>query len=111
MAWAVPLYKATAPVRTMKELIKSARPIGVDDASLVGLPQRFRLGSAADLMAPDAIAVDVFGCNKLWPDAPLNLGRELELNDRRAVVAASFGALPRFSTNGIIHSRFSRAAA
>ena len=70
---------------------------------------RFRAGSAAALMAPDAIAVDVFGYNKLWPGAPLVLGRELELNDRRAVVAAISEALPGFSTNIIIHSRFSRA--
>ena len=109
VAWAVPLYKASAPVRTMEGLIESAQLIGVDDASLVGLPQRFRVGSAADLMAPDAIAVDVFGYNKLWPGAPLTLGRELELNDRRAVVAAISEALPGFSTNVIIHSRFSRA--
>ena len=90
-------------------MIESAQLIGVDDASLVGLPQHFRIGSAANLMAPDAIAVDVFGYNKLWPGAPLTLGRELELNDRRAVVAAITDALPGFSTNVIIHTRFSLA--
>ena len=109
VAWAVPLYKATAPVRTRDGLIENAQLLGVDDESLVGLPVRFRMGSAADLMAPDAIAVDVFGYHKLWPGAPLALGRELELNDRRAVVAAISEALPGFTTNVIIHARYSLA--
>jgi putative ABC transport system permease protein len=109
VAWAVPLYKATAPVRTLEGLIENAQLLGVDDASLLGVPQHFRMGSAADLLAPDAIAVDVFGYHTLWPGAPLRLGRELELNDRRAVVAAITEALPGFTTNVIIHTRYSLA--
>ena len=50
----------------------------------------------------------IAGC---WPGQPLELGRELELNDRRAVVAAITEATASFATNVMLHTTYSRAAA
>lgn len=109
VAWAVPLFKAATPVKTPEGRIKNAMLLGVDDATLIGLPQRFLMGSPDDLRRPDAIAIDRAGYLQLWPGEPLRLGRVLELNDRRALVAAITDAAPAFSAQVIIHTRYSLA--
>ena len=109
VAWAVPLYKATAPVKTLDGRIDNTLLLGVDDATLIGLPERFLMGRPQDLRRPDAIAIDEAGYIRLWPGEALRLGRELELNDSRAVVVAITGAEAAFTANIIIHAPYSRA--
>jgi putative ABC transport system permease protein len=109
VAWAVPLYKASAPVKTLDGRIDNALLLGVDDATLIGLPRAIKLGHADDLRRPDAIAIDEAGYLRLWPGEPLRLGRELELNDSRAVIVAITGAAAAFTANIIIHAPYSRA--
>ena len=110
VAWATPISRVNAVARTLDGRIEVGVLVGLDDATLVGAPSRFRLGSLEDLRKPDAIAVDVFGYSRLWPGQPLELGRELELNDRRAVVAAITQATASFATNVMLHTTYSRAA-
>src|SRR5262245_63461430 len=64
-----------------------------------------------DLRRPDAIAIDRVGFMQLWPGEPLQLGKTLDLNDRRAVVAVITDAAPAFSAQVIIHTRYSQAVA
>ena len=109
VAWAVPLFKASTPVRTPEGRIRNAMLLGVDDASLTGVTQRFLIGQPDDLKRPDAIAIDRAGYMQLWPGEPLRLRRTLELNDRRAVIAAITDAAPAFSAQVIIHTRYSQA--
>ena len=109
VAWAVPLYKTSAPVKTLDGRIDNALVLGVDDATLIGLSRNILVGRAEDLRRPDAIAIDQAGYLRLWPDSRLQLGRELELNDRRAVIVAITQAAPAFTANIIIHAPYSRA--
>jgi len=109
VAWAVPLFKGATPVKTPEGRIKSALLLGVDDATMIGVTQRFIIGSVADLQRPDAIAIDRVGFMQLWPGAPLEVGKTLELNDRRAVVTAITDAAPAFSAQVIIYARYSQA--
>ncbi len=109
VAWAVPLFKTSAPVKTLDGRIDNAMVLGVDDASLIGLPRIILLGRPEDLRRPDAIAIDQAGYIRLWPGEPLRLGRELELNDHRAVIVAITQASPAFSANIVIHAPYSRA--
>jgi putative ABC transport system permease protein len=83
--------------------------MGVDDATLIGVPPAFLLGSLADLRRPDAIAVDRAGFLKLWPGETPALGKVLELNDRRAVVAAVIEASAPFTTTPVAYTRYSQA--
>ncbi|GAU85479.1 ABC transporter permease [Bosea sp. BIWAKO-01] len=110
VAWAAPFFKGGAPVRTQEGRTKGAVILGVDDATLVGVTQRFIIGSPADLMRPDAIAIDRVGFMQLWPGEPLSVGKVLELNERRAVVTAITDAAPAFSAQVIIHARYSQAS-
>ena len=107
--WAVPFFKSSAPVKTSDGRLINAMLLGIDDASLVGAPRRFLIGSPEDLRGPDAIAIDRVGYAKIWPGEPIRLGRILEINEKRAVVAAITEAAPAFSARALIHTRFSQA--
>jgi putative ABC transport system permease protein len=109
VAWAVPLYKASAPVKTLDGRIDNALLLGVDDATLIGLSRRLKLGRPEDLRRPDAIAIDEAGYLRLWPGETPRLGRELELNDHRAVIVMITDASAAFSANIIIHAPYTRA--
>jgi putative ABC transport system permease protein len=109
VAWAVPLFKGTTPVKTGEGRTKNALLLGVDDTTLIGVTQRFIIGSVADLQRPDAIAIDRVGFMQLWPGEPLAVGKTLELNERRAVVTAITDAAPAFSAQVIVYTRYSQA--
>jgi putative ABC transport system permease protein len=109
VAWAEPFFKASVQVRTRSGRLESAAILGMDDATLVGVPDEFLLGSIEDLARPDAIAINAVGFRLLFPGEALDVGRELELNDRRARIVAIVDASPAFSTNLTVFTRYSLA--
>ena len=109
VAWAAPLSRVNVVAHTFQGRIEVGVLVGLDDATLVGAPPRFRLGGPDDLRRPDAVAIDVFGYGKLWPGEPLRLGQELEINERRAVVVAITEATANFATNLMLHTTYDRA--
>ncbi len=109
VAWAVPFFKATVQVRTRAGALENAIVLGIDDASLVGVPDAFVLGSIDDLTMPDSIAVNPAGFRLLFPGEALDVGRVLELNDRRAKIVAIVDAAPAFAANLTIYTRYSLA--
>ncbi|TVQ30962.1 MAG: FtsX-like permease family protein [Phycisphaeraceae bacterium] len=111
VAWAVPLFKSQVQVRTREGRLENAVMLGVDDASLIGVPNEFLLGRVEDLALPDAIAINPAGFRLLFPGAELDVGRELELNDRRARIVAILDAAPAFAANLTIYTRYSLATA
>lgn len=110
VAAALPLTRAQVSIGTSDGRRESAALFGHDDATLAGMTDKMIMGSADNLRAPDAVAVDVLGYTKLWPGEEMTLGREFELNDRRAVVAAIANASPGFSAPIIINARLSQAS-
>jgi putative ABC transport system permease protein len=109
VAWATPLSRVNVVAHTFDGRIEVGVLVGLDNATLVGAPTRFRLGGLDDLRKPDAVAVDVFGYERLWPGQPLQLGREFEINERRAVVTAITEATASFATNLMVHTSYDRA--
>ena len=127
--WAVPLYKglARAKLNTFdldgkpREVIEQVILLGLDDSSMVGAPPpgRVYVGSLNDLRKPDAIIVDKVGLRKLFPGQkgegadPAGLrrfvGRELEMNDRRAVIVGICEATRTFQSNPVVYTTYSRA--
>ena len=95
--------------------------LGLDDSSMVGAPPpgRIYVGSLDDLRKPDAIIVDKVGLRKLFPGQggetadPAGLrrfvGRELEMNDRRAVIVGICEATRTFQSNPVVYTTYSRA--
>ena len=106
--WAAPLIRANATVRTAAGTIEPVAVVGVDDATLIGLPRTMLAGRADALAAPDAVIVDGIGANRLFPDGDA-LGARLELNDRRAVVRGIVDANPGFTGSIMLYTRYSNA--
>ena len=110
VAWAVPFFKENTQVKTHRGTLENGLIVGLDDATLVGVPDKFVLGTSVDdVRRADAIAMNPAGFRLLYPGEQLELGRELEINDRRAVITAFVEASPAFAANLLIYTPFTRA--
>src|SRR5262245_15850080 len=109
VAWAVPFFKGQVLVRLDNGQFRQAILPGIDDATLVGGPREMLLGDLADLRQPDAIVVDLAGYHLLWPGEPLELGKVLEMNNRRAVLVGVCSASAPFQTGPVVYTRYRQA--
>lgn len=125
---AVPLALATADARFPNGRFQSFQLVGVDDATLSGLPPLHDDVSPTVLRTPDAVAVDPGGTDgKLetptlpadqWPfgqphlNVPtreLAVGDELLVNDHRVMVRGRSKALPRYPPRPLMYTTLSNA--
>jgi putative ABC transport system permease protein len=124
--WAVPLYKGNgrAKLNTIgpngkpQNVIEQVILLGLDDSSLVGSPHKMLAGRLADLKKPDAVIVDQVGLRKLFPgqkgetakpeELVKFLGRELEMNDHRAIIVGICEATRTFQSNAVVYTTYSR---
>lgn len=109
VAWAVRLYKGLARARLDDGNYQQMILLGLDDDTLVGAPRRMVLGSLDDLRRPDAIIMDDAGYQQIWPGQPLETGRVLEMNDRRAVVTGICKTSRTFQRFPVVYTRYSEA--
>lgn len=125
--WAARLYYGSLRARLPGGRFRSVQVIGVEDATLVGLPLRITKGRAEDLRRPDAVLIDEYSCRSLMratidppavqrgaidlyaPSRPLDVGDELTVNDHRVVIVGKADILPRFLTKGTFFTTYSRA--
>jgi putative ABC transport system permease protein len=107
--WAVPHFREAGSVRTAEGALERVSVVGVDDATLVGLPTTIMEGSREDLFRRDAIMVDTVGFAKIFPGVAQGAGRELELNDRRALIVGLVDTNPTFTAGVTFYTRYSSA--
>jgi putative ABC transport system permease protein len=107
--WAVPLYKNFGVLRNGQGKLQQAVVMGVDDTSLFGKPAKMLMGKWEDLRKPDAVIVDKLGYTLIRPNQPMEIGQELEINDKRIVIVGIVDASPPFFSFPIIFTKFSRA--
>jgi putative ABC transport system permease protein len=110
VAWAVRMYKGQVTARLEDGNYRALVLFGLDDTSLVGAPQEMIVGALADLRRPDAVIIDKAGYEYMWPGEEYKLGREFQLNDRRAVLVGICKASPPFTTLPILYTRYSSAS-
>jgi putative ABC transport system permease protein len=110
VAWAVKFYKGQVRARLENGDFRSLILLGLDDDTLVGAPREMVVGDLADLRRPDAVIVDKAGYEYMWPGEPYILGREFQLNDRRAVLVGVCKASAPFQTLPVLYSRYSVAS-
>src|SRR5207248_6502016 len=84
--WAVKLFKGYPVARTRAGKFAACILLGLDDATLTGAPRKMLLGSWERLREPDSIVIDNAGYILLFPDEPLELDRELEMNDHKVKI-------------------------
>src|SRR5258706_232110 len=107
--WAVKLFKGYPVARTRAGKFASCILLGLDDATLTGAPRKMLLGSWERLREPDSIVIDNAGYILLFPDEPLELDRELEMNDHKVKIVGISDASAPFLSNPVIHTRYSEA--
>ncbi len=107
--WAVPHLRAGASVRSGNGDLEGVSIIGVDDATLIGLPRRMLKGSDAVLSQPDSVIIDDVGVTRLFADGSDPIGARLELNDQRAVIRGVADAIPSFTSQVTLYTKYSQA--
>jgi len=109
VAWAVKLFKGLARARVADGSFRQVMLMGLDDDTLIGAPVEMLVGSLSDLRRPDAVIVDKSGYEYLWPGSPLEAGKILEMNDRRAVVVGVCQVSAPFQTFPVMFCRYTQA--
>lgn len=107
--WAVPHLRANASVRSGDGDLEGVSVIGVDDATLIGLPKRMAQGSADVLSRPDSVIIDDVGTTRMFEAGQSPIGQRLELNDQRAVIRGIADAIPSFTSQVTLYTKYSRA--
>jgi putative ABC transport system permease protein len=121
--------------RERNSAIEQVILLGLDDTSMVGAPAPAKMfcGNLWDLRRPDAVIVDNTRLMKLYPPGIENWGelgplvaklgkdegekafyarflnRELEMNDRRAIIVGICEATRTFQSNPVVYTTYSRA--
>src|SRR2546426_11032640 len=90
--WAVPLYKGLGRAKAPDGKFRNVILLGVDDATLVGAPRKMLVGSIYDLGQPDAAIIDKAGFRYFFPGEPLQVGKTLQMNERRGFFFGVRGA-------------------
>lgn len=110
VTWAVRLFKSLPRITAPDGHFRQAILLGLDDATLIGAPHgKIRLGRLEDLREPDAILIDHAGYRYFWPEGELELGRTMEMNDRRVKIVGIVDASAPFATFPVVFSRYSQA--
>lgn len=109
VAYAAPMLRSNATIRTPDGDLEGVTVIGVDDSALIGLPRRMAEGNRERLMDPNAVFIDDTGARKLFGDSPDVVGTELELNDQRAIVKGIVDSTPTFTAQVTLYTRYSNA--
>ncbi len=107
--WAVPHLRAVASVRTRTGDLEGVAIIGVDDASLIGLPERMVEGTESILSQPDTVIIDDVGITNLFENGDDPIGQRLELNDQRAVIRGVADSIPSFTSQVTLYTKYSQA--
>ena len=120
VGWAVPLFKGLLVAKLPSGSRQICDVVGVDDASLIGVPARMIKGDVSVLRKPDTIIIETRGARSRLaqpinpadpngPKRPIEIGEELELNERRAVIGGIAETKPTFQNVPTIYTTYSRA--
>ncbi len=107
--WAVPHLRAPASVRTSTGDLEGVTIVGVDDATLIGLPERMLVASKNILAQPDTVVIDDTGITNMFEDGQDPIGERLELNDQRAVIRGVADSIPSFTSQVTLYTKYSQA--
>lgn len=104
--WAEPIFTGRGLVELADGRIHYAQILGIDRSTLIGQPLEMVEGRLEDLRIPDAVIIDTNGRAKL---GDLEIGDELKLNERRAVVVGFCRAWGGFDGNVLVYTSLEQA--
>lgn len=111
VAWATPLLKIDAIARQRNGKLNTVTVLGVDDATLVGLPRRMRLGNAEAIRERDTVLIDPGGYALFFPGQPLELGKTLKIHNQTLRIVGISDASPPFTGLPLLHTSRTTATA
>jgi putative ABC transport system permease protein len=108
--WAVRLFKGNARAKVHSDgRFRAVILMGLDDTSLVGAPRSMALGRFESLHDSDSIVIDRVGFKFFFPGEPLQLGKQLEINDRILTIVGICNSSAPFVNLPVAYSRYSLA--
>lgn len=116
VGWAAPMYKAIMTAKLPDGKTATINMTGVDDATMVGAPPEMVEGSLYDIRLADSVIISEEAAKtRLRVDTPdggtrrMEIGDVLEINDKRAVVAAIARVSRDFTLQAQVYTTYSRA--
>lgn len=110
--WAIPVNYVLLPLKTTRGTYKVAEVYGIDDKTLIGMPELLQ-GNTEDIYREGAVIIDANSAENLLattsPDGkkiPLKIGDELEINGSRAVIVGIGKITPGFFPQPIIFTTY-----
>jgi putative ABC transport system permease protein len=109
--WAVPFLKTDTLARSANNKLSTVTILGVDEATLVGLPPTMKIGKAEVIREQDSVLIDASGYEVLFPGEPYIEGRKIRILDRSLTVRGITNAGAPFTGLPVIHASRTTAMA
>lgn len=104
---AAPLYKSLNILRSQEGTLQQILLLGLDDTTLTGNPTKILQGQSSALREADSIIMDEQGYRFIWPNEKLQLGKSVEIGNKRFTIKAICDASPPFLTFPIVYTKLS----
>lgn len=109
--WAVPYFRATATLKTTEGALAAITLVGVDNASMVGLPPDNLAQTTTAIRGRNTMVLDRNTLYLIWPDGRDPVGQVAEINDNRVVVTGLTKSLTTFSGLPTAYMKYTDAIA
>ena len=109
--WALPLSLSILPARLEKGSFKTVQVIGLDPATLFGMPSRILVGDIHALKQNNTVVIDELAVEKFSQgrSKPMAVGDSFEINDKEAIIVAICRAERSFFGYPLIYTTYQRA--
>jgi putative ABC transport system permease protein len=111
VAWAVPYLRTTTTIKTTSGDIAAATLIGVDNQSMIGLPQDNLEEATNAIRGRNAAVIDKKTAYLVWADGRDPVGEVVELNDNRIAIRGTTTALNSFGGLPTLYMKYTDALA
>lgn len=111
VAWALPLYFTTLQAKLYNGDFIYVDLVGVDTATLLGVPPHIVDGKLENLWAPDGVIVDMAVVRSLSENltTPLGMGDQIDINDREMRIVGTVRGEETIFGNPAIYTTYDRA--
>ncbi len=109
VAWAVPYFRSTATLKTTQGGISAVTLVGVDNQSMIGLPQENLASAVSAIRGRNAAIIDLNTSYLVWDDGREPVGEVVEINDNRIAIRGTTRALNSFGGLPTIYMKYTDA--
>jgi putative ABC transport system permease protein len=97
VAWAVPYFRTSSTLKTTQGNIAAVTLVGVDNQSMIGLPQVNLAEAMTAIRGRNAAILDKNTAYLIWDDGREPVGEVVEINDNRIAIQGTTRALNNFT--------------